>query len=308
MLSPKWILHTRSLSLGGGGAQRLIAWLNVILVVMLAWSLAQFTWRLVPPAEVNGGPLTSLGTPTASSLGGADSRRANLLQVASLHLFGVVDAAPDKEEQAPITAPETRLNLTLKGLVALDAQEEALAIIAPGRGDEQAYRVGDTVPGGAILHEILPDRVILKRGGRFETLTLPKEKTDTGDIPAPAITTNRGIGRPSLQGHPAGNAQQLRMVRDTILHNPQEALQLINAQPVMDGGQLKGYRVNPGRDRRLFNSVGLRPGDIVTSVNGISLSDPTQMGKLFDQLTAARRLDVTVERGGRQSQLSLDLE
>jgi general secretion pathway protein C len=54
--------------------------------------------------------------------------------------------------------------------------------------------------------------------------------------------------------------------------------------------------------------VGLRPGDVVTSVNGIPLSDPTQMGQLFEQLSSARRLDVTVERGGRQSRLSLELE
>jgi len=43
-------------------------------------------------------------------------------------------------------------------------------------------------------------------------------------------------------------------------------------------------------------------------VNGIPLNDPTQMGRLFEQLTSARRLDVTVERGGTQSRLSLDLE
>lgn len=117
------------------------------------------------------------------------------------------------------------------------------------------------------------------------------------------------LARPAgIPSRPSPPGARLKAVRESILQNPQEAMQLINAQPVMDGGQLKGYRVNPGKDRRLFNSVGLRPGDIVTSVNGIQLNDPTQMGNLFDQLRTAGQLNVTVERGGQQRQLSLGFE
>ena len=83
---------------------------------------------------------------------------------------------------------------------------------------------------------------------------------------------------------------------------------MVNAQPVMEGGQLKGYRLKPGRDRKLFSSVGLQPGDIVTNVNGIPLNDMSQMGAVFEQLSSANRLDVTVERGGQQTQLSVSLE
>jgi general secretion pathway protein C len=282
----------------------------MLLVAMLAWTLAQLTWRLAPMAE--GLPVSGTQPALSASAGkeGSASRPSGLEQVAALHLFGDAEAPPAAAEQAPIDAPETRLNLTLKGLVALDSQEEALAIIAKGQGDEQAYKVGETVPGGAVLHEIYADRVILQRGGRFETLTLPKERMAGEKAPA-TLTTNRtpaSLRPPEANRSRPPSTRRLQAVRESILNNPQEAMQLINAQPVMDGGQLKGYRVNPGRDRRLFSSVGLRPGDIVTSVNGIPLSDRTQMGKLFDQLTSAAKLDVTVERGGQQSQLFLNLE
>jgi len=227
--------------------------------------------------------------------------------VAALHLFGRSDEPPPAEEKAPIVAPETRLNLTLRGLVALDSQQAALAIIAEGGKDENAYKVGDTVPGGAVLHEIHADRVILKRGGRFETLTLPREKMVMGDSPAQG--TRSPAGSPGSQNVRSSiESLRLKNLRETIMKNPQEAMQLVNAQPVMDGGQLKGYRLNPGRDRKLFGSVGLRPGDIVTNVNGIPLNDMSQMGAVFEQLSSANRLDVTVERGGQQTQLSLSLE
>ena len=114
--------------------------------------------------------------------------------------------------------------------------------------------------------------------------------------------------RGPLSAAPSVDSRQLQALRETIMKNPQEAMQLVNAQPVMEGGQLKGYRLNPGRDRKLFGSVGLRPGDIVTSVNGIPLNDMSQMGALFEQLNSANRLDVTIERGGQQTQLSLGLD
>ncbi len=159
------------------------------------------------------------------------------------------------------------------------------------------------------MHEIHADRVILERGGRYETLTLPKEKMVVTSPPGSSASRRTPLsGRGSAVATPSADARQLQAIRQQVLSNPQQAMRLINAQPVMDNGRMKGYRVNPGQDRALFNSVGLRPGDIVTSVNGIALNDMSQMGALFNQLSSAARLDVTIERRGRQTKLSLALE
>jgi general secretion pathway protein C len=304
MLSAKRFLASRRLPLAGVPLLHLIPWLNVLIAALLAFSLAQLTWLLV--TESNGEAAVPLPAIAPSSAPAAKPP-ASLARVAALHLLGRSDEPPPAQQQAPISAPETRLNLTLRGLVALDSQDAALAIIAQGGGDEQSYKVGDTVPGGALLYEIHADRVILERGGRFETLTLPREKMESATAPAQSALARPLIGGDVRAGQPV-DARQLRALRENLLKNPQEAMQLINAQPVMDGGQMKGYRVNPGRDRKLFNNVGLRPGDIVTSVNGIPLNDLSQMGALFNQLSSANRLDVTLERGGRETQLSLGLD
>lgn len=290
--------------LAGVPLSRLILWINLLLVALLAYTLAQLTWALLRDSADN--LAAPLPIATRASLP-AETAKASLDNVAALHLLGRSDVAAPVEQAKPIDAPETRLNLTLRGLVSLSSQQNARAIIAQGAGEEQSFQVGDTVPGGAKLHEIHADRVILERGGRFETLTLPTEKMAMEDPPAQSASAPAG-SRGGMPGAPSVDARQLQSLRETIMKNPQEAMQLINAQPVMDGGEMKGYRVNPGRDRRLFNSVGLRPGDIVTSVNGIALNDMSQMGALFEQLSSAARLDVTVERGGQQTQLSLALE
>lgn len=303
MLSAKWALRPGRLPVAGFPLSRLIQWLNFLLVMLLAYTLAQLTWALLrSPAD----DLTALPPVAPKANLPAETVSVSLDKVAALHLLGRSDEPPPVEEAKPIVAPETRLNLTLRGLVALDSQEGARAIISQGSGDEQPYGVGASVPGGATLHEIHADRVILERGGRFETLTLPKEKMALNNAPAKTARVpppSGGVGSVS----PSADSRQLRELREKVLNNPQEAMQLINAQPVISGGELKGYRVNPGRDRALFNSVGLRPGDIVTRVNGIDLNNMSQMGSLFQQLSSASRLDVTVERGGQRTQLSLDL-
>jgi general secretion pathway protein C len=310
MLSAKRILSSGRFPVTGIPLVRLIPWFNVLITAMLAYSLAQLTWLVLGQGagkSVNPLPVTVV-TPAQVT-----TPAVNLERVAALHLLGSSNAPQSPATHVPISAPETRLNLTLRGVLALNSQQEALAIIAQGAGEEESYKVGDSLPGGAVLYEIQTDRVILERAGRFETLTLPKEKMVSSTLPVRNLPVQNRPSpmRPSVAMNvapPRVDSRRLRAMRETIKNNPQEAMQLVNAQPVMEGGKLKGYRVNPGRDRNLFNSVGLRPGDIVTSVNGIPLNDMSQMGMLFNQLSSASRLDITVERGGRQTQLSLSLE
>jgi S1-C subfamily serine protease len=69
-----------------------------------------------------------------------------------------------------------------------------------------------------------------------------------------------------------------------------------------DGGQ--GLRLFPGRNRAAFAQLGLRPGDVVTAINGLSVA-----GQNWDDLMAAMKdsgsATVTVVRGGQPQQLEL---
>jgi general secretion pathway protein C len=74
----------------------------------------------------------------------------------------------------------------------------------------------------------------------------------------------------------------------------------------MPNGQLKGYRVFPGRNRQQFIALGLRPGDLVTEINGVALSDPAQGMQIFNTLSESSQVQVTLERNGKSQTLSLD--
>ena len=55
----------------------------------------------------------------------------------------------------------------------------------------------------------------------------------------------------------------------------------------------------PGRDRRQFAALGLRPGDLIKDIDGQSLTDPTQAMQIFQSLGTASQVSVTVERNGQ---------
>ena len=217
------------------------------------------------------------------------------MTIVQAHWFG--EARPEEvaADDAPPDAPVTRLNLQLRGTIAADEPERSLAIIAEANGKEQVYAVGDPVPGNASLHAIYPDRVILRRAGQLETLPLPR----AAEGQAAAAGTQRRRAA-SVQPATATSLQQV------ISRNPARLTDVIRPQPVFRDGQQQGYRVYPGRERQSFAQLGLRPGDMITQINGMPLDDPARGMEIFRSLGEATQVSVTVERNGQTQVLTLD--
>jgi len=268
---------------------------SVLLMLAVAWSLAELTWTLLPGAA----PVVGDSAPTRVP---RQPRAAapRLAPVADLSLFGRPDTAVAARG---VDAPETRLNLTLRGVLATGSPF-ARAIVAAAGGNELSYRVGDPLPGGATLDQVLADRVILQRAGRLEALFLPKDAESGGGS---LSSFERSSGDMSSAGPPADLDAQVREVRQRILDDPTQAFSFARVQPVMEGGKLKGYKLSPNKEKQLFRQVGLRPGDVVTSVNGIPLDDPATVGQVLNQLTNSSELTLTLDRGGRQETVTVSL-
>ena len=95
--------------------------------------------------------------------------------IPTLHLFG-------QYNQTLKDLPQTSLQLDLEGIsLAVTPGGISRAIIATPNQPTKIYKVGDSVPGGAIIRHIFRDRVILDDNGRLESLKLPVPKI-TGTI------------------------------------------------------------------------------------------------------------------------------
>lgn len=265
-------------------------WITVAVVVAAAYKLAEVTWLLMPASDLNPS-LPRMSAPAGS----AQTVPFDLEPIIGVHLFG-----EPKAEAAPVVqqvedAPDTRLSLKLRGIIAGDDATGGLAIVADTRGEEKVYKVGDAVPGGAKVHEVQDDRVILNRAGILEALRLPKE------FQASSARSSRA-SRPRAQPR----QRQESSLRNVIASNASKISDIIRVAPHMEQGQMVGFRINPGRNRQQFASLGLRPGDVVTDINGTTMTDPSAGLQVFEALGESTQATVTVKRGGEDQVLVID--
>lgn len=289
--------------LAAAASTHLPFWVSALLVVLIAYYLARLVWITVPTETSYDWTQRPI---TAGSTAQTSAATINYKAIVAAHLFGKANEEPVEVVEAPGDGPcnegdcpDTRLNLKLRGTIATDDETVAHAIIADGSGKAEVYFVKDPVPGGAALHEVHPDKVILKRGGVFETLRLPKVSeggaTTVARRPTPTRPPNAGTARSGVTSLPQALASE-----------PGNFTDVLRPQPFMPNGQLRGYRVYPGRDRRSFAALGLRPGDLVTEINGTLLDDLSDGMEIFRNLGDTTQLTLTVERNGQSLVLTLD--
>jgi len=272
---------------------------NVLMVLLLANVVAILTWKLIPLPEM---PPAPLSMPQAAI--SVPQRNVNYDQISNWHLFGEVrlDAAAMGDAQTPDVVPDTTLQLTLRGVIASKDLRIAFAIIGDPSGTEETYRVGDQVPGGAQIKEIHADKVILWRNNRHETLRLPEDALPTSDMGQ--VSRVGSFGTPMNAGGAMTVSPQaaavLKDYRQKLASDPQALANVVRAEPYHQGGKLTGYRIFPGTDRTLLNRVGLQPGDVITSVNGIEFDSPSKGLEIMKAVTegGGGQVSVNVLRNG----------
>lgn len=301
---------------------RLAVPVNIALVILLAYSLAQLSWRFMLPSAA-GPPPASRSTPFQAPVPATlNSQGADYTAIANWHLFGQPKTAPPAAAPLPQKAPETRLNLKLVGTFASDGGGKALALIAEGNNEEHVYKPGEFVPGGARLDSILRDRVVLYRNGNLETLSLPKESgagsSTTPPAPAP-VDEAASVDYPTPVAEPppavaAASEPQVidasaiaGRLRTEVATRPEALQDLAFANPHLENGRFMGFRLQPGRDRRLFQQLGLQQGDVITQINGTPLTDAAQGFTLLQELLSANLINIQILRDGTEIPLTFVL-
>lgn len=279
-------------------------WRRLAVILCAVWvlaNLARLVWLLLPlhAAKVEG------AAPVNAMV--AQSRRparaaVDIDALVGWHLFGEVGAEPRAAGAAGIEeqAQNTSLNLQLLGLANASEPGQARAIIL-AEGRQQQFAIGEQVPGSGkvVLSKVLDDRVILDNNGRYETLWL---YDPNGAQPPPRSST------PPQAPEAPPVASQPAPAPDSRLYNPPNLSQVIQVAPANEKGKLIGYRVRPGRDAERFAQFGFKPGDVVTSINGVSLNDPQRALELYNTMRTQSEATFTVKRKNGDVNLTVSLE
>jgi len=275
---------------------------NMLLVIALAHTLAGLTLAIAT------GQLSSLThtttSPAARPAIGEDAASqppADIAAIGAWHLFGKTQVNRPVAAPPPAAAPVTPLNLRLVGVFFAEGSiGSALALIADGDNLERSYQVGDRLPGDARLERIERDQVVVSRKGREELIKLPK----LDDPNHPMITPEPTPALPAPVAEPGPttfSAPQMieasaiaKQWRGEVLNRPQTLEKIAFAGSYVQNDQFAGLRLQPGRDQRIFQQLGMSSGDILAEANRTRLSSPAQDLALLQELVSAHQIDVQV--------------
>ena len=269
-----------------GNGPRLV---SLALAALIAVELARIAISLLSGPVKSPQPVLTNGSPRGQPAG------LDVQSVTSAHLFGI--AAVDTGTQDPANAPQSTANLVLAGTIATQNPKRGVAIISDG-GPAKVYSVGDNI-GGATLHSVYLDHVILDRGGALETLLLPR-------------LLGPGMRGPPVVRRAGGDPRTVAAVeniRRMVQQDPGILDQVMRVVPSYDSaaGKLRGFRAYPGRNRQIFNKLGLKPGDLVTAINGTVLDDPQHSQEVFNTIQSSDHATVTIERSGQRQEITLNI-
>ncbi len=223
--------------------------------------------------------------------------------LASSHLFGVYE-----EKQLVshyLDAPETSLNLVLRGIVSGESDQDGFAIIRNSQGREAVYRVGRKLPGGGEVRGVFADRVVLLRNGKYETLRLRLDEQ----------LSQAGEASFAIESPPTTASNQTTTLKTPLgagsVPSARSSFALNVAAMASSYGLVKmpsgGYRISLGRNARQLVDLGLRNGDIIISANGVKLDDEKAVEGLISKVMQGEGLSLEVMRHGQKQVLQADL-
>ena len=256
--------------------------LDVLLLLGLIYALARLGWLLLAPSAVPSDGQVQPGALPSS----ADARvlPADVATIRAAQLFGRASTVAGTPAPRLASAP---VALTLRGVLLSEMPEATRALISREGGPDVAYAPGAELPGGARLVEVRPAEVVIWRDARTETLRL---NPSAGGAQAARIEQVDHRDNEAM-------ARQLASLQRQLQRDPAASVGLLRFEPLHRQGRLIGFRVNPGRAQDLLTSLGLRPGDVISAVNGIALESIPNGFDALEQLTSANEVRLDIARG-----------
>lgn len=236
----------------------------------LGVSLAALMWSIVEPKGAILAPTAADATPGSKRIDALVTRLSQASDPFHAPLSATVGPVGASQEATGFTLHATRAGVAGDGT----------AIIAVSGGAHGAYAVGETVANGARLTAVATDHVELDIGGQRMRLSFPGASGATSPLLTASIADAPADYRASVEASPL----------------------LINSlalQPVNRNGRPAGFEVMPQADGGLLSAAGLRPGDVLLSVNGIDASAGGDLSAYREQLMSGQQVLIRYERAGQ---------
>lgn len=254
---------------------------------------------IVDPAAVDAPASGGAGRP-ASPFGGM----ASIDLERTARAFGI-ELPKDEPEVAPVAPAydpnaepvKSSLHAALVGTMAANRPEWSFATIRDlGSQNVGVYLPGDTFLGTEIL-TVDRLRVVLLNNGRKEYLAI-------GETPgAPPPTMPTPVASTGGDGITQVDDSNYVIPRDEIdkqLSNLNSIATQARIVPSFKNGVANGFKLFSIRPGSIYSKIGIQNGDVIRKINGYEINSPDKALEVYSKLKEASKIEIELERRGKQ--------
>lgn len=207
-------------------------------------------------------------------------------------------------DAAPVAS---QLPLKLEGtLVHSNPKKSVATVTVKSKNEAISVMVDHDVENMARITAIERRRLIFRNlnNNRLEYIEIPKDSAVTFGMTEPARSNSEVVQKGDFE-FTMRRADINKYTADlgSIL---QQARMVPNIIPG-SGGRVDGFRFVAIQPGSIYEKLGFKPMDVIKKVNGEDINSPTKAMELYNALKSESRLQLSVERNGREEIFKYDI-
>lgn len=217
---------------------------------------------------------------------------ANYNVIAERNIFHTtMDAIADKD--AGIMLPtEEYTAFDLKGTIAVDENIGYAIVEERGKGSQKLYRIGEMI-GSARLIRVTRKAAILNSDGRDLVMKIKEPEADSS---RGRLSSRAGLHQNAI----AVSREEVTQTMGDLKTIMSQAV----VRPYLADGAQQGFIISNIVPGSLYERLGLKNGDVVTSVNGTELTGVDDAMQLVNTMQSGGDISVSLLRNGANETLN----
>jgi len=209
----------------------------------------------------------------------------------------VVTSEPVREAEQVV---ESGLDLILHGTMVNPARDSWAIISEKGKNaPQEIIQVGDSIKN-ATVERIERYAVYLRNNARLEVITMEEQKAKDRFAKQAGHKPQIAVSRPGV------NFELPRKEFSDYLARGISVLKGTSFAPFNEGANTLGYQLKLS-GTSVFHDFGLKTGDIVESINGISVTDSGKLASLMRNMNKQSSLELNILRNGEARAVTVNI-
>lgn len=212
-----------------------------------------------------------------------------------------VEVAPEPDEEIV----ESKLPYKLLGTIASTDQSIASAALQSNQTRlHEVVRVGDALSGhsSVSVERIERGRILVRNGANLEELVLDEDGSTRIASAPPRRTPRRAARSRRTRTTVRDRLQELGGSGEEGARSPAAIFSQARILPKYEDGAMVGIELSKIKEGSFYEQVGLGEGDIVTTLNGVPIDNPSASKQLLEAFTSADSLTADVRRADGTSE------